>query len=220
MTERQVERWLRLRRAQDKPSTLTKFCENTWRCMYYMYSFLFGLIVLWDKVWFWDIKHCWYGYPHQVPITLFFSFPFEMYYYLLFYAFTVKLILFLVSFEWYLVVLYDIDGVLLVTDGYPIYWCKTQGLLANVYSSHGNAFVNVLKLGVQFASSWISGPSCSWLCGHFFRSKSILYINFIFMIRFDLMIYHNIIYRLPSWLNTPIIRSYVILYLPFSRSSG
>lgn len=27
-TERQVERWLRLRRSQDKPSTLTKFCEN------------------------------------------------------------------------------------------------------------------------------------------------------------------------------------------------
>lgn len=27
-SERQVERWLRLRRSQDKPSTLTKFCEN------------------------------------------------------------------------------------------------------------------------------------------------------------------------------------------------
>lgn len=27
-SERQVERWLRLRRTQDKPSTLTKFCEN------------------------------------------------------------------------------------------------------------------------------------------------------------------------------------------------
>lgn len=27
-SERQVERWLRLRRSQDKPSTLTKFCES------------------------------------------------------------------------------------------------------------------------------------------------------------------------------------------------
>lgn len=27
-TDRQVERWLRLRRAQGKPSTLVKFCEN------------------------------------------------------------------------------------------------------------------------------------------------------------------------------------------------
>lgn len=65
MTERQIERWWRLRRAQDKPSTLVKFCENSWRCVYYSYSFLYGVIVLWDKAWFWDIKHCWYGYPHQ-----------------------------------------------------------------------------------------------------------------------------------------------------------
>ncbi|KAI8117872.1 Ceramide synthase 6 [Lucilia cuprina] len=65
LTERQIERWWRLRRAQDKPSTLTKFCENTWRCIYYTYSFIFGVIVLWDKPWFWDVKSCWYGYPHQ-----------------------------------------------------------------------------------------------------------------------------------------------------------
>ncbi|XP_055842170.1 ceramide synthase 6 [Episyrphus balteatus] len=65
LTERQIQRWWRLRRAQDKPSTLVKFCENSWRCLYYTYSFIFGLIVLWDKPWFWDIKNCWYGYPHQ-----------------------------------------------------------------------------------------------------------------------------------------------------------
>lgn len=65
LTERQIQRWWRLRRAQDKPSTLVKFCENTWRCLYYTYSFIFGLIVLWDKPWFWNIKNCWYGYPHQ-----------------------------------------------------------------------------------------------------------------------------------------------------------
>ncbi|XP_064538874.1 ceramide synthase 6 isoform X1 [Drosophila montana] len=65
MSERQIERWWRLRRAQDKPSTLVKFCENTWRCLYYLYSFIFGVIVLWDKPWFWDVKSCWYGYPHQ-----------------------------------------------------------------------------------------------------------------------------------------------------------
>lgn len=68
MTERQIERWWRYRRAQDKPSTLVKFCENSWRFMYYTYSFTFGLYVLWDKPWFWDVKNCWYGYPHQVII--------------------------------------------------------------------------------------------------------------------------------------------------------
>lgn len=71
MTERQIERWWRYRRAQDKPSTLVKFCENSWRFLYYTHSFAFGLFVLWDKSWFWDIKHCWYGYPHQVSPLLF-----------------------------------------------------------------------------------------------------------------------------------------------------
>lgn len=65
LSERQVERWWRRRRAQDKPTTLVKFSENSWRCIYYTYSFIFGCIVMWDKPWLWDIKNCWYGYPHQ-----------------------------------------------------------------------------------------------------------------------------------------------------------
>ncbi|ERL92568.1 hypothetical protein D910_09881 [Dendroctonus ponderosae] len=43
MSERQVERWLRLRKGQNKPSTLTKFCENAWRCTYYTFSFIYGI---------------------------------------------------------------------------------------------------------------------------------------------------------------------------------
>jgi len=65
LSERQVERWLRLRRSQDKPSTLTKFCETCWRWLYYTYSFLYGVFCLWDKPWLWDINHSWYDYPHQ-----------------------------------------------------------------------------------------------------------------------------------------------------------
>lgn len=64
-SERQVERWLRLRRAQEKPSTLTKFSENGWRLTYYTYSFIFGLVCLWDKPWLWNIDECWTNYPHQ-----------------------------------------------------------------------------------------------------------------------------------------------------------
>ncbi|KAM3963874.1 ceramide synthase 5 [Aphomia sociella] len=65
MSERQVERWWRLRRSQDKPSTLVKFCENAWRCTFYLFNFSYGLFILWDKVWLWDIDHCYLGYPHQ-----------------------------------------------------------------------------------------------------------------------------------------------------------
>ncbi|XP_047520917.1 ceramide synthase 5 isoform X1 [Pieris napi] len=65
MTERQVERWWRLRRSQDKPSTLVKFCENAWRCTFYLYNFSYGVFILWDKEWLWDIDQCYIGYPHQ-----------------------------------------------------------------------------------------------------------------------------------------------------------
>lgn len=65
MTERQIERWWRYRRVQDKPSTLTKFCETSWRCIFYTFSFTYGLIILWDKPYFWDFKHIWHGYPFQ-----------------------------------------------------------------------------------------------------------------------------------------------------------
>lgn len=68
-SERQVERWLRLRRIQDKPSTLIKFCETSWRCLYYTFSFTYGCIVLWDKEWLWDIQKCWRDYPHQSVST-------------------------------------------------------------------------------------------------------------------------------------------------------
>lgn len=65
MSERQVERWLRLRRSQDRPSTLTKFCESCWRWLYYTFAFSYGVFCLWDKPWLWDINHSWYDYPHQ-----------------------------------------------------------------------------------------------------------------------------------------------------------
>lgn len=61
-----------------------KFCENAWRCLYYSFSFIFGLSVLWNKPWLWNITECWYvkifwckvvvlrlneffrnGFPHQ-----------------------------------------------------------------------------------------------------------------------------------------------------------
>lgn len=66
MTERQVERWWRLRRSQDKPSTLVKFCENMWRATFYLFNFSYGLFILWEKEWLWDIDQCYIGYPHQV----------------------------------------------------------------------------------------------------------------------------------------------------------
>ncbi|XP_075984142.1 ceramide synthase 2-like [Anticarsia gemmatalis] len=65
MTEREVERWWRLRRNVDKPSKMTKFCEHAWRATYFGCNSLAGLYILWDKDYFWDINKCFIGYPHQ-----------------------------------------------------------------------------------------------------------------------------------------------------------
>lgn len=64
-SERQVERWFRQRRQQDRPNTLKKFTESGWRFLYYLFAFIYGCVVLWDKPWFWDGNACWYSYPYH-----------------------------------------------------------------------------------------------------------------------------------------------------------
>ncbi|KRX39377.1 Ceramide synthase 6 [Trichinella britovi] len=46
-------------------TVLDKFAEVCWRAVFYEGIFLYGLYALWDKPWFWDTTHCWYGYPYQ-----------------------------------------------------------------------------------------------------------------------------------------------------------
>ncbi|KAE8627093.1 hypothetical protein XENTR_v10006873 [Xenopus tropicalis] len=65
---RKIQRWFRHRRNQDKPSTLTKFCESMWRFTFYLYIFSYGIRFLWSTPWFWDTRQCWYNYPYQ-PLT-------------------------------------------------------------------------------------------------------------------------------------------------------
>lgn len=166
MSERQIERWWRYRRAQDKPSTLVKFCENSWRCMYYTYSFGFGVFVLWDKPWFWDVKHCWYGYPHQVSswyyiticmlciCTHFSALINEMrpVFYISFKGANLYFFSLIrrspVCRWWHLVVLHAFHGILLGLDGFTILWHQAKGLLANVHPSRGDVTVAVIELGL------------------------------------------------------------------------
>jgi len=62
-SERQVDRWLRLRKLQDSPNKLTRFTETAWQFTYYLVMFCYGLHTLWDKAWFWEIRHCFYNMP-------------------------------------------------------------------------------------------------------------------------------------------------------------
>ncbi|CAG7721492.1 unnamed protein product [Allacma fusca] len=61
----QVLAWLRKRKRLDKPSTLDKFSECSWRFTCYAISVLVGIWTLYDKPWFSDINKCWYDFPHH-----------------------------------------------------------------------------------------------------------------------------------------------------------
>uniref|UniRef100_A0A6J0TDM5 Ceramide synthase 6 isoform X2 n=1 Tax=Pogona vitticeps TaxID=103695 RepID=A0A6J0TDM5_9SAUR len=65
---RSIQRWFRQRRNQEKPSTLRKFCESSWRFTFYLYVFTYGLRLMKKSPWLWNTTHCWVGYPYQ-PLT-------------------------------------------------------------------------------------------------------------------------------------------------------
>ncbi|KAK0155100.1 Ceramide synthase 5 [Merluccius polli] len=62
---RKIQRWFRLRRNQDKPSILKKFCESMWRFTFYLGIFTYAIRYLWVSPWMWNTKECWYNYPFQ-----------------------------------------------------------------------------------------------------------------------------------------------------------
>ncbi|CAB0016789.1 unnamed protein product, partial [Nesidiocoris tenuis] len=82
LNERQIERWLRLRRSQGKPSTLVKFCENglversidndVW--WYYMISLSFYWSLTASQ--FWDVKRkdFWQMFIHHIATIALLSF--------------------------------------------------------------------------------------------------------------------------------------------------
>jgi ceramide synthetase len=82
MTYIQVERWLRQRHQAELPNTLQKFCETGWRWIFYTGILIYGFICLWNKPWFWNIRHCWYDYPyHTVDRDVWIYYMVEMAFY-------------------------------------------------------------------------------------------------------------------------------------------
>ncbi|CAL8254288.1 unnamed protein product [Merluccius merluccius] len=65
LSQRQIHTWFRHRRNQDRPSNTKKFCEASWRFVFYLVAFTAGLASLIDTKWFWDYRECWNGYPKQ-----------------------------------------------------------------------------------------------------------------------------------------------------------
>ncbi|KAM4629385.1 ceramide synthase 2-like [Polymixia lowei] len=68
LSQRKIHTWFRHRRNQDRPSNTKKFCEASWRFVFYLIAFTAGLASLIHTPWFWDHRECWKGYPKQ-PVT-------------------------------------------------------------------------------------------------------------------------------------------------------
>ncbi|XP_068900499.1 ceramide synthase 5-like [Tenebrio molitor] len=65
VSEKEVESWLELRNAQDRPSVLIKFSGSFWACCYYTLAWTAAALIVWDKPWFWNVKQCWMNIPDQ-----------------------------------------------------------------------------------------------------------------------------------------------------------
>lgn len=83
---RQVQRWFRQRRNQERPSKLKKFREASWRFTFYLVAFFAGLAVLVDKPWFYDMKLVWEDFP-KMPLL-----PSQYWYYMIELGFYISLI--------------------------------------------------------------------------------------------------------------------------------
>lgn len=65
LSQRRIQTWFRRRRNVDRPTNTKKFCEASWRFVFYLVAFITGINSLINTPWFWDQKECWSGYPKQ-----------------------------------------------------------------------------------------------------------------------------------------------------------
>lgn len=79
---RQVMQWFKLRRYQDRPSLLTKFCESMWKFAFYLWAFVFGFYYLSKTPWFWDSREYWNKYPfHELSLEVYIHYMAEFGFY-------------------------------------------------------------------------------------------------------------------------------------------
>ncbi|MCJ8728473.1 hypothetical protein PDJAM_G00004840 [Pangasius djambal] len=76
-SEKQLQRWFRRRRNQDRPILIKKFREASWRFVIYLFAFVAGLVALIDKPWLYDLEEMWKGFPTLTVL------PSQYWYYML-----------------------------------------------------------------------------------------------------------------------------------------
>ncbi|XP_019934041.1 ceramide synthase 2 [Paralichthys olivaceus] len=86
-SERRIQVWFRRRRNQERPGLRKRFCEASWRCVFYFFAFVGGVLALHDKPWLYNLKEVWAGFPKQSML------PSQYWYYLLEMGFYLSLLL-------------------------------------------------------------------------------------------------------------------------------
>ncbi|CAG9802894.1 unnamed protein product [Chironomus riparius] len=62
---REIERWWRMRRMHDRPTSIDKFGENCWRFLFHSFNFTFGLSILWNSSYIWNFIDLFRDYPRH-----------------------------------------------------------------------------------------------------------------------------------------------------------
>ncbi|KAF2351105.1 TRAM/LAG1/CLN8 domain [Trinorchestia longiramus] len=62
-TRRDVERWIRQRNNSGKLTKLDKFQESAFLASYHIIISMYGLYIMYDEPWLWEISAAWLGYP-------------------------------------------------------------------------------------------------------------------------------------------------------------
>ncbi|XP_040018418.2 ceramide synthase 2 [Gasterosteus aculeatus] len=86
-SERRVQVWFKRRRNQERPGLRKMFCEASWRCVFYTFAFVYGVLALYDKPWLYNLREVWAGFPRQSML------PSQYFYYLLEMGFYLSLLL-------------------------------------------------------------------------------------------------------------------------------
>lgn len=118
-----------------------------------------------------------------------------------------------------MVVLYGINGTLLVIEFLSILWRKEKRFLANVYSSHSYYCAYVFLMGWQSNEDWHSGFTGTRLCRHILGGKSLKRK----LLRHDNLYFilcTHLFCRQQKWQNMQITRNCVISYLLFLQFCG